>query len=110
MALPATMKVLGLGLGILVIVLVGVLSEATVRILLKYSKGGGSDSYAGLMDDAFGDVGKKVLESCVVINNLGVLVIYMIILGKFLKLSMICFGFFFMFLNILLLLYLWCYV
>lgn len=84
MALPATMKVLGLGLGILVIVLVGVLSEATVRILLKYSRQSGSDSYAGLMDDAFGDVGKKVLESCVVINNLGVLVIYMIILGKFL--------------------------
>ncbi|PWA46786.1 Amino acid transporter, transmembrane [Artemisia annua] len=81
MALPATMKVLGLGLGIIVIVLVGVLSEATVRILLKYSKQGGSDSYAGLMDDAFGDFGKKVLESCVVINNLGVLVIYMIILG-----------------------------
>nr|GEV96221.1 probable sodium-coupled neutral amino acid transporter 6 [Tanacetum cinerariifolium] len=81
MALPATMKVLGLGLGIIVIVLVGVLSEATVRILLKYSKQGGSDSYGGLMNDAFGDIGKKVLEACVVINNLGVLVIYMIILG-----------------------------
>ncbi|KAK9048375.1 hypothetical protein SSX86_031409 [Deinandra increscens subsp. villosa] len=81
MALPATMKVLGLGLGIAVIVVVAVLSEATVRILLKYSKAGGADSYGGLMGDAFGDLGKKMLEGCVVINNIGVLVIYMIILG-----------------------------
>lgn len=81
MALPATMKVLGLGLGIVVIIVVGVLTEATVRILLKYSKSSGADSYGGLMGDAFGDLGKKMLEACVVINNLGVLVIYMIILG-----------------------------
>lgn len=81
MALPATMKVLGLGLGIVVIVLVAVLSEATVRILLRYSKAGGTDSYGSLMGDAFGEVGKKVLQACVVINNIGVLVIYMIIIG-----------------------------
>ncbi|KAI3696188.1 hypothetical protein L1987_79198 [Smallanthus sonchifolius] len=81
MALPATMKVLGLGLGIAVIVLVAVLSEATVRILIRFSRGEGADSYGGLMGDAFGDLGKKVLEGCVVVNNIGVLVIYMIILG-----------------------------
>lgn len=82
MALPATMKVLGLGVGIVVIIVVAVLSEATVRILLKYSKPSGADSYGGLMGDAFGDVGKKMLEACVVVNNIGVLVIYMIILGN----------------------------
>lgn len=82
MALPATMKVLGLGLGIAVIILVAVLSEATVRILLKYSRPGGTDSYGGLMGDAFGEVGKKMLQACVVINNIGVLVIYMIIIGN----------------------------
>nr|XP_043639312.1 amino acid transporter AVT6A-like [Erigeron canadensis] len=81
MALPATMKVLGLGVGIVVIVLVAILSESTVRILLKYSKQGGAESYGGLMGDAFGDVGKKVLQGCVVVNNIGVLVIYMIIIG-----------------------------
>ncbi|KAJ0492651.1 putative amino acid transporter, transmembrane domain-containing protein [Helianthus annuus] len=81
MALPATMKVLGLGLGIVVIVIVAVLSEATVKTMLKHSKAGGADSYGGLMGDVFGDLGKKMLEACVVINNLGVLVIYMIILG-----------------------------
>lgn len=81
MALPATMKVLGLGLGIAAIILVAVLSEATVRILLKYSRPGGTDSYGGLMGDAFGEVGKKMLQACVVINNIGVLVIYMIIIG-----------------------------
>lgn len=81
MALPATMKVLGLALGIAAIILVAVLSEATVRILLKYSRGGGTDSYGSLMGDAFGEVGKKLLQACVVINNIGVLVIYMIIIG-----------------------------
>ncbi|KAJ9554145.1 hypothetical protein OSB04_018190 [Centaurea solstitialis] len=81
MALPATMKVLGLALGIAAIVLVAVLSESTVRILLKYSRGGRTDSYGSLMGDAFGDVGKKMLQACVVINNLGILVIYMIIIG-----------------------------
>ncbi|KAL8224321.1 hypothetical protein R6Q57_019796 [Mikania cordata] len=81
MALPATMKVLGLGLGIVVIILVAVLTEATVKILLRFSRAGGADSYGGLMGDAFGDLGKKMLEACVVVNNIGVLVIYMIILG-----------------------------
>ncbi|XP_076891930.1 amino acid transporter AVT6A-like [Bidens hawaiensis] len=84
MALPATMKVLGLGVGVVVIVMVAVLSEKTVRMLLKYSNkagGGGVESYGGVMGDAFGEVGKKVLEGCVVVNNIGVLVIYMIILG-----------------------------
>lgn len=81
MALPATMKVLGLALGIAAIILVAVLSEATVRILLKYSRGGGTDSYGSLMGDAFGEVGKKLLQACVVINNIGVLIIYMIIIG-----------------------------
>ncbi|XP_076919078.1 amino acid transporter AVT6A-like [Bidens hawaiensis] len=81
MALPATMKVLGLGLGVVVIVMVAVLSEKTVGMLLKYSKAGGVESYGGVMGDAFGEFGKKVLEGCVVVNNIGVLVIYMIILG-----------------------------
>lgn len=90
MALPATMKVLGLGVGIVVIVVVALLSEATVRILVKYSKDG-EGSYGGLMGEVFGDLGKKLLEGCVVVNNLGVLVIYMIILGNVLLFFVISF-------------------
>ncbi|KAK6133780.1 hypothetical protein DH2020_032491 [Rehmannia glutinosa] len=131
MALPATMKVLGLGLGIALIVFVGVLTEYSVGMLLRFSKASGAVSragpgdaparcspltvrkegsakmekwktwrleagscargqqlcpalavsYGGVMGDAFGDVGRRVLQICVVINNIGVLIVYMIIIG-----------------------------
>lgn len=81
MALPATIKVLGLGLGIAAIVFVAVLTEFSVGMLMKFSKASGAGSYGGVMGDAFGDMGKRVLQVCVVINNIGVLVVYMIIIG-----------------------------
>lgn len=81
MALPATMKVLGLGLGIALIVFVAVLTEFSVGMLLRFSKAGGAVSYGGVMGDAFGDVGRTVLQVCVVINNIGVLIVYTIIIG-----------------------------
>ncbi|KAF2282943.1 hypothetical protein GH714_043260 [Hevea brasiliensis] len=55
MALPATMKVLGLGIGIGMIVFVAVLTERSVEILLRYSKAGKLDSYGGVMGSAFGN-------------------------------------------------------
>ncbi|KAL8531547.1 hypothetical protein ACS0TY_008227 [Phlomoides rotata] len=81
MALPATMKVLGLGLGIAAILFVAGLTEYSIQILLRFSKAGGAASYGGVMGDAFGGLGKKVLQLCVVINNVGVLIVYMIIIG-----------------------------
>lgn len=85
MALPATMKVLGLGLGIAAIVFVAGLTEYSIGILLRFSKASGATSYGGVMGDAFGDLGKKVLQLCVVINNIGVLIVYMIIIGMSFK-------------------------
>ncbi|KAL7149248.1 hypothetical protein ABFS83_05G026800 [Erythranthe nasuta] len=85
MALPATMKVLGLGLGIAAIVFVAVLTEYSVGLLLRFSKAGGARSYGGVMGGAFGVGGKRVLQVCVVINNIGVLVVYMIIIGDVLS-------------------------
>ncbi|KAL0446964.1 UNVERIFIED_CONTAM: Amino acid transporter AVT6A [Sesamum latifolium] len=85
MALPATMKVLGLGLGIALIVFVAVLTEFAVGLLLRFSKAGASASYAGVMEDAFGNVGRRILQVCVVINNIGVLIVYMIIIGDVLS-------------------------
>lgn len=82
MALPATMKVLGLGLGIASIVFIAFLTEASVNMLLKFGRVGHSVSYGGVMRDAFGNGGKKLLESFVVINNIGVLIVYMIIIGN----------------------------
>ncbi|XP_047983461.1 amino acid transporter AVT6A-like [Salvia hispanica] len=81
MALPATMKVLGLILGIVAIVFVGVLTELAIGMLLRFSKAGAVSSYGAVMGDAFGAIGRKALQVCVVINNIGVLVVYMIILG-----------------------------
>lgn len=83
MALPATMKVLGLAVGIAAIVLVAVLTDLSISMLLRLSKAGRVTSYGGVMADAFGDVGRKVLQVCVVVNNIGVLIVYMIIIGTF---------------------------
>ncbi len=40
-----------------------------------------SVSYGGLMGDAFGKYGKFFLQLSVIINNIGVLIVYMIIIG-----------------------------
>ncbi|KAL2519216.1 Transmembrane amino acid transporter family protein [Abeliophyllum distichum] len=85
MALPATMNVLGLVLGIALIVFVGILTEFSVGMLLRFSKAGGAVSYGGVMGDAFGNVGRRISEVCVVINNIGVLIVYMIIIGDVLS-------------------------
>ncbi|XP_071926328.1 amino acid transporter AVT6A-like [Coffea arabica] len=85
MALPATMKVLGLVLGIGIIVFVAILTELSVSMLLRFSKAAGSTSYGGVMGRAFGIGGRKLLQVCVLINNVGLLVVYMIIIGDVLS-------------------------
>ncbi|OVA15418.1 Amino acid transporter [Macleaya cordata] len=81
MALPATMKVLGLVPGILMIIFMAFLTEKSIEMLLRFSKPGKSVSYGGLMGDAFGKIGRMALQICVVVNNVGVLIVYMIIIG-----------------------------
>lgn len=81
MALPATMKVLGLLPGIAMIILMAFLTDASIEFILRFSKIGKSASYGGLMGDAFGKYGRIVLQVCVLVNNIGVLIVYMIILG-----------------------------
>ena len=81
MALPATMKVLGLGLGIAMIIFVAFLTEASIDFLLRFSRAGKTVSYGGVMNDSFGKIGRIVLQTSVVINNVGVLIVYMIIIG-----------------------------
>ncbi|CAA2967184.1 Hypothetical predicted protein [Olea europaea subsp. europaea] len=64
------------------IVFVGVLIEFSVGMLLRFSKAGGVVSYGGIMGDAFGNVGRRILEVSVVINNIGVLTVYIIIIDS----------------------------
>ncbi|CAN4079536.1 unnamed protein product [Withania somnifera] len=85
MALPATMKVLGLIPGIIMIILMAFLTEASIELLIRFSRTSKSVSYGGLMDDAFGKYRKMLLQICVLVNNIGVLVVYMIIIGDVLS-------------------------
>ncbi|MBA0878299.1 hypothetical protein Goshw_010895 [Gossypium schwendimanii] len=85
MALPATMKVLGLILGIAMIVFMAFLTDASIEFLLRFSRAGKSTSYGGLMGDAFGKYGRIFLQVCVLVNNIGVLIVYMIIIGDVLS-------------------------
>lgn len=85
MALPATMKVVGLVPGIAMIIFFAFLTEASIEMLIRFSQAGKTVSYAGVMGDAFGKVGKGLLQICVIINNVGVLVVYMIIIGDVLS-------------------------
>lgn len=82
MALPATMKVLGLFLGIAMIIIMAFLTEASIEYLIRFSRVAKSTSYGAVMGDAFGKVGKILLQVCVLVNNIGVLVVYMIIIGN----------------------------
>ncbi|KAH0671724.1 hypothetical protein KY290_015441 [Solanum tuberosum] len=74
MALPATMKVLGLIPGIIMIILMAFLTEASVELLIRFSRTSNSVSYGGLMGDAFGNYGKMLLQICILVNNIGVLI------------------------------------
>lgn len=85
MALPATMKVLGLIPGIALIIFMAFLTNASIDLLLRFSRAGKSMSYGGVMEDAFGRIGRVLLQVCVLVNNIGVLVVYMIIIGDVLS-------------------------
>ncbi|KAJ7953980.1 Amino acid transporter [Quillaja saponaria] len=85
MALPATMKVLGLGLGIGAIIFVALLSETSLEMLMRFSRVGNAGSYGEVMENAFGIVGRKLLQINVLINNVGIIVVYMIIIGDVLS-------------------------
>ncbi|CAN6164279.1 unnamed protein product [Urochloa humidicola] len=82
MALPATMKVLGLVPGLVMIVLAALLTDASIELLVRFSRAVGARSYGAAMGDAFGWWGRRLLQVCVVINNVGVMIVYMIIIDS----------------------------
>ncbi|XP_020571294.1 sodium-coupled neutral amino acid transporter 2-like [Phalaenopsis equestris] len=85
MSLPATMKVLGLVPGIFMIIFFAFLTEASIEFLIRFSQVGKSVSYAGVMGDSFGKIGRMLLQICVIVNNVGVMIVYMIIIGDVLS-------------------------
>ncbi|KAK1292475.1 hypothetical protein QJS10_CPB17g02163 [Acorus calamus] len=81
MALPATMKVLGVSLGLLLILLIGLLSELSIEFLVRFSARHNSSSYGQIVESALGTPAKALSEVCIVVNNAGILVVYLIIIG-----------------------------
>lgn len=81
MALPATMKVLGLILGFVLIILMGILSEISVELLIRFSVLYKSRSYGEVVQFALGKTARVLSEICIIVNNGGVLVVYLIIMG-----------------------------
>jgi solute carrier family 38 (sodium-coupled neutral amino acid transporter), member 2 len=89
MALPASIKMLGLIPGILMIIIVALLTEASIDMLVRCSHQGKITSYGWLMGETFGEWGRIALQASVVINNIGVLIVYMIIIGMLLNILML---------------------
>ncbi|KAG6491199.1 amino acid transporter AVT6A-like [Zingiber officinale] len=85
MSLPATMKVLGLVPGILLIIFFAFFTEISIDMLVRFSRAGKTVSYGGLMGDSFGRIGKLLIQLCIIVNNVGVLIVYMIIIGDVLS-------------------------
>lgn len=81
MSIPATIKVLGIIPGLLVIVLVAVITDLTVEFMLRCTGSGKAVTYAGMVGESFGSVGSLAVKICVITTNLGVLIVYFIILG-----------------------------
>lgn len=90
MALPAAVKQLGLIPGLAMIALVSVLTESSIDLILRFTRASKHASYAGAVSDSVGGAGRNLLQVCIVINNLGMLIVYMIIIGT-ITLSLISF-------------------
>uniref|UniRef100_M4F278 Amino acid transporter transmembrane domain-containing protein n=1 Tax=Brassica campestris TaxID=3711 RepID=M4F278_BRACM len=81
MALPATMKVLGLVLGFVLIILMAILSEISVELLIRFSVLYESRSYGEVVQFAMGRSARVLSEICIIVNNGGVLVVCLVIMG-----------------------------
>ena len=81
MALPAAMKVLGLVLGFVMIILMGVLTEISVELWVRFSVLCKASSYGEVVQHALGRPARVLSEICIIVNNTGVLVVYLIIMG-----------------------------
>ena len=82
MSIPATLKVLGVFPALGLIVIIGLLVDVSVEFLMRFTHSGRSTTYAGLMAESYGRIGSVAVQICVMITNLGCLIIYLIIIGK----------------------------
>ncbi|KAJ8762553.1 hypothetical protein K2173_007992 [Erythroxylum novogranatense] len=81
MALPAAVSQLGLIPGLVMIIFGAILTESSIDLILRFGRASKSATYSGVVANAFGGPSRALLQVCIVINNLGMLVVYMIIIG-----------------------------
>ncbi|KAJ8773264.1 hypothetical protein K2173_028441 [Erythroxylum novogranatense] len=81
MALPATVNQLGLIPGLVMIIFGAMLTESSIDLILRFGRASKSTTYSGIVADAFGGPSRTLLQICIVVNNFGMLVVYMIIVG-----------------------------
>ncbi|PON83244.1 Amino acid transporter, transmembrane domain containing protein [Trema orientale] len=81
MSIPATIKVLGIIPGLIVILIVAFSVDVTAEFMLRYTNSGRSETYAGLLAESFGPSGSVAVQLCVIVTNLGCVIIYFIIIG-----------------------------
>lgn len=83
MALPAAVKQLGLIPGLVMIILCAMLTESSISMLVRFTRASKSSTYSGVVRDAFGGLGRNLLLLCIIVNNVGMLVVYMVIIGNY---------------------------
>ncbi|KAH9767349.1 Amino acid transporter AVT6C [Citrus sinensis] len=82
MSIPATFKVLGVIPAFVLIVIIACLTDISVDILMRYTHAGETSTYAGVMRESFGRAGSVAVQLCVMITNLGCLIIFLIIIAR----------------------------
>ncbi|TKY73182.1 Sodium-coupled neutral amino acid transporter 3 [Spatholobus suberectus] len=85
MALPAAIKVVGAAVGVTAILFLAFLTHTSLETLLRFSRVAKASTYAHLMGDAFGSFGTLLFHVSVLLNNFGILVVYVIIIGDVLS-------------------------
>ncbi|KAK7354286.1 hypothetical protein VNO80_19745 [Phaseolus coccineus] len=85
MALPAAIKIVGVTVGVAAIIFLAFLTHTSLEILLRFSRVAKASTYAHLMGDAFGSSGTLLFHVSVLLNNFGILVVYVIIIGDVLS-------------------------
>ncbi|XP_022941844.1 amino acid transporter AVT6C [Cucurbita moschata] len=85
MSIPFALKILGIIPALLLIAFVAFLTDISVEILVRFTHYGNSTTYAGVMKESFGSIGSIATQVCVMITNLGGLIIYQIIIGDVLS-------------------------
>lgn len=81
MALPHVFCTTGIALGLGGMGLAYLLTVSSCSIIVQASAASGISSYAGLVKAEFGYVGATILQLSIVLNNMGVMVVYIIMVA-----------------------------